>query len=197
MRIRLCDARDRLSLLVLAALLVLGVAGCPMLYTGDPRYGRAKPPPKPKTKEKAAARSPKTAATKPIPKPTADSRKGTMLWPAQGPVVAQFGTVVDPKYKTATKNSGIDIATQSGGPVLAVDSGKVSFADMFMGYGRMVIIDHGNRCHSIYSKLSDVKVKVGATVARGGTIALSGDTLHFEFRVGGKSVDPLEWLVPR
>jgi len=40
-------------------------------------------------------------------------------------------------------------------------------------------------------------VKVGDKVAKGSTIALSGDTLHFEFRVGGKSVDPLEWLIPR
>jgi len=66
-----------------------------------------------------------------------------------------------------------------------------------MGYGRMVILDHGNRVHSIYSRLSEVKVKVGGKVAKGGVIAMSEDTLHFEFRVGGKSVDPLEWLVPR
>jgi len=96
-----------------------------------------------------------------------------------------------------TKNTGIDIATTEGSPVLAVDSGKVSFADIFMGYGRMVILDHGKRSHSIYSRLSDVKVKVGDKVARGGVIALSGDTLHFEFRVAGKSVDPLDYLVPR
>jgi len=179
-------ARDRLSLLAVAALLVLGAAGCGVMFTGDPRYAHGKSSPKPKR-----------VATKPGPKPAADKRKGTLPWPVQGPVITRFGTVVDPKYKTATKNSGIDIAAKSGSPVLAVDSGKVSFADMFMGYGRMVILDHGNRCHSIYSKLSDVKVKVGATVAKGETIALSGDTLHFEFRVGGKSVDPLDWLVPR
>ncbi len=189
MRIQPRPTKDRLSLFVLAALLVFGAAGCPVLYTGDPRYARGRPSPKPRPK-------PKPAATKPAPKPAADGRRGTLPWPAQGPVVTQFGTVVDPKYKTVTKSSGIDIVTRNGGPVLAVDSGKVSFADMFMGYGRMVIIDHGNRCHSIYSKLSDVKVKVGAAAVRGETIALSGDTLHFEFRVGGKSVDPLEWLVP-
>jgi len=187
-RIQTRQTRDRLSLLVLATLLTLGAAGCGVMYTGDPRYTRGKPPPKPK---------PRPGATKPGPKPAAGKRTGTLPWPAQGSVVTQFGTVVDPKYKTVTKNSGINIVTKNGSSVLAVDAGKVSFADIFMGYGRMVILDHGNRCHSIYSKLSDVKVKVGETVAKGGTIALSGDTLHFEFRVGGKSVDPLEWLVPR
>jgi septal ring factor EnvC (AmiA/AmiB activator) len=183
-------ARDRLSVLSLAALLVLGAPGCATLYTGEPRYGGGRLVAKPKP-------SSKPAATKPAQRPPADKRRGVLPWPAQGPVVTQFGSVIDPKYKTVTKSSGIDILTKNGSPVLAVDSGKVSFADIFMGYGRMVILDHGNRSHSIYSKLSDVKVKVGATVPKGGAIALSGDTLHFEFRVGGKSVDPLEWLVPR
>lgn len=112
-------------------------------------------------------------------------------------MVTRFGTVVDPKYGTTTKNTGIDILTRSGSPVVAVDSGNVSFADIFMGYGRMVIIDHGGRIHSIYSRLGDVKVKVGDKVAKGVVLASSGDTLHFEFRVGGKSVDPLDYLVPR
>jgi septal ring factor EnvC (AmiA/AmiB activator) len=127
----------------------------------------------------------------------ADKRKGALPWPAQGQVVTRFGTVVDPKYGTTTKSTGIDIITRNRTPVVAVDSGVVSFADIFMGYGQMVIIDHGGRTHTIYSKLSEVKVKVGAAVAQGATIALSGDTLHFEFRVGGRSVDPLDWLIPR
>jgi len=171
---------------VLAVLALLVASRCGVLYTVDARYARGKPRPKPKP-----------AATKPVSKRAPDKRAGTLPWPVQGQVVTQFGTIVDPKYGTVTKSLGIDIATKSGSPVVAVDSGKVSFADIFIGYGRMVILDHGNRCHSIYSRLSDVRVKVGATVARGSTIALSGDTLHFEFRVGGKSVDPLEWLVPR
>lgn len=160
---------------------------CDLLYTACPRFARGAPP-KPK---------PKPVAAKPLPKPASDLRKRTLPWPADGQVVTGFGNVVDPKYGTVTKSSGIDIATRSGSPVLAVDSGLVSFADIFIGYGRMVIIDHGNRLHSIYSKLTDVRVRVGATVARGSVIGLSGDTLHFEFRVGGRSVDPLEWLAPR
>jgi septal ring factor EnvC (AmiA/AmiB activator) len=164
---------------VAASLALLAVGGCAALYTVDPRYGRG------------------SAGTTTSPKAVADKRKGTLPWPVQGQVITQFGSVVNPKYGTTTKSTGIDILTRNGSPVAAVDSGIVSFADIFMGYGRMVIIDHGGRIHSIYSRLDDVKVKLGAPVARGQTIALSGDTLHFEFRVGGKSVDPLEWLVPR
>jgi murein hydrolase activator len=167
---------------------LFAVSGCAVFYSIDPRYARDRTQPTP---------GGKPAAARPVQKPVADGRKGVLPWPVQGQVVTQFGTVVDPKYGTATKSTGIDIVTSSGSPVFAVDSGKVSFADIFMGYGRMIIIDHGNRVHSIYSRLSDVKVKVGASVVKGATIALSGDTLHFEFRVGGKSVNPLDWLIRR
>jgi len=166
----------------------MAVSRCGTFFTSDPRYARGKQVTKPKPKSGMTRSSQKQVK----PKPT-----GTLPWPAQGPVVRQFGIIVDPRYKTVTRSSGIDIATKSRTPVLAVDSGKVSFADIFVGHGRMIIVDHGNRRHSIYSRLSEVKVKVGEKVGRGGVVALAGDTLHFEFRVGGKSVDPLEWLVPR
>ena len=180
--------RTRRCLFILAVFALLAASGCAALYTLDPRYARGKPRPSPK---------PSPVVPKPIPKPLTNNLKGILPWPVQGEVVTQFGSIVDPKYGTVTKSTGIDIATRNGSPVQAVDSGKVSFADIFIGHGRMVIIDHGNRCHSIYSRLSDVKAKVGANVAKGSTIALSGDTLHFEFRVNGKPVDPLDWLAPR
>lgn len=186
MQIRVRHGLTRRGLLVLALFVLVAASGCATLYSMDPRYRRGRPRPKPRP---VAAKSAHQLA--------ADQRRGVLPWPVQGQVVRQFGSIVDPKYKTSTKSSGIDIATRGGSPVLAVDTGTISFADIFMGYGRMVIIDHGKRIHSIYSRLSDVKVKVGDNVARGSTLALSGDTLHFEFRVGGKSVDPLEYLVPR
>jgi septal ring factor EnvC (AmiA/AmiB activator) len=172
--------------LFLVSFALLAAGGCAALYTVAPRYARRK-----------SQAKPKPGAVRPGRKPVVDKRKGVLPWPVQGQVVTRFGTVVDPKYGTVTKSTGIDIVTRRGDRVVAVDSGKVSFADIFMGYGRMIIIDHGGRVHSIYSKLDEVKVKVGSKVAKGGVIALSGDTLHFEFRVEGKSVDPMEWLVPR
>jgi len=183
-QIRLRRERARRCLLAFAILGLLAAIRCGALYTSDPRYARGRARPRPRSKPGAGRPAPRRGS-------------GTLPWPVQGQVVRGFGNIVDPKYKTVTKSSGIDIETKSGSPVLAVDSGKVSFADIFMGYGRMIILDHGKRSHSIYSRLSDLKVKVGATVAKGATIALSGDTLHFEFRVGGRSVDPLDYLVPR
>jgi len=179
--LQLWRAPARLVRLASAVLLAF-VAGCALLYSDNPRFARGRTRPR---------------SARPVATPEPELRKGTLPWPVRGTVVTPFGSIVDPKYKTVTKSSGIDVLTERGSPVRAVDSGKVSFADMFMGYGRMIILEHGNRCHSIYSKLSELKVRVGETVAKGGTMALAGDTLHFEFRVGGRSVDPLEWLAPR
>lgn len=182
MQIRLRRERARRCLLVLAIFSFLAVTRCGILYTGDPRYGRGRARP---------GRRP--AADRAVP----FRGRGTLPWPVQGQVVRGFGNIVDPKYKTVTKSTGIDIETTRGNPVQAVEAAKVSFADIFMGYGRMIILDHGERSHSIYSRLGELEVKVGDTIAKGGVIASSGDTLHFEFRVGGRSVDPLEYLMPR
>lgn len=126
-----------------------------------------------------------------------EGKKGRLPWPVNGTLVRPFGNIVDPKYGTATKNAGWDIATTRGEPVRAVDSGKVSYADRFMGYGLMVIIDHGSRFHTVYSRLAEIRTSPGRTIRAGETIGIAGDTLHFEFRVGARSVDPQEWLTPQ
>lgn len=168
----------------MAGVMLLCLSGCAILYSENPRRGR---------------RTEREPIVQPIPptKRGTAGRKGSLPWPVKGTVVGTYGSRVDPKYKTVTKSPGIDIAAANGAPVTAVDSGKVSFADHFLGYGRMVILDHGGRYHSIYSRLKDIRVSVGAIVKRGEPLGLAADTLHFEFRVGGKSVDPLDWLRPR
>lgn len=159
----------------LAALLVL-TAGCPALYSTRPRYGR-----------------------RPVPAPVSgkDARQGRLAWPVVGTVTQGFGVRVHPLYGTKTNSLGIDVACASGAPVKAVEPGRVSFADRFMGYGKTVIVDHGERLHSIYSRLTDIKVAVGRQVARGDIIGFATDTLHFEVRKEGRAVDPQEWLAPR
>lgn len=173
----------RATVVVLAS---LWLAGCGALYSDSPRYGR-----------RSASRVPAKPGPAPKPPPALQKHKGNLPWPARGAVIRLYGSVVDPKYKTTTKSPGIEIATTRGTPVVAVDSGRVSYADHFMGYGAMVIIDHGGRYHTVYSKLADITTSVGAMVRRGASIATAGDTLHFEFRIGARSVDPLDWLAPR
>jgi len=162
------------------------MSDCNYWYTASPRFGRKRP-----------GRTTHPAKAPAKPKHPLAGSKGRLPWPAQGGIAIPFGELVDPKYKTKTKNPGIDLLTTRGSPVLAVDSGQVSFADVFMGYGQMIILDHGGRYHSIYSKLAEMRVSVGAKVKPGQTVGVAGDTLHFEFRVGGRSVNPIEWLAPR
>lgn len=109
-------------------------------------------------------------------------------------VVSGFGPRENPKYGTRTRNPGIAIACRPGSVVNAVGAGRVSYADHFMGMGRMVILEHGGGFHSVYARLAETRVTVGAQVREGQQVGISSDTLHFELRVGGKPVDPLDWL---
>jgi septal ring factor EnvC (AmiA/AmiB activator) len=168
-----------------ATLALLLCVGCGILYTDSPRFGFGRRP-----------REPRPPAVARPAHPVA-GRRGSLPWPASGPVVREFGAITDPKYRTTVKSTGIDIAVTRGAPVTAVDSGVVSYADQFMGYGRMVILDHGGRFHSVYSRLLEIAVVVGEQVNRGQRIGLASDTLHFEFRAGGQTEDPRRWLAPR
>lgn len=122
--------------------------------------------------------------------------KGRLAWPARGEIVAHFGTQVHPRYKTSTANNGIDIATRTGGPALAVHDGKVAYADQFLGYGRLVILDHGSGFYTLYGNLEEIAVTVGEDVATARAVGRTRDYLHFEIRRAGQPVDPLQWLEP-
>lgn len=95
----------------------------------------------------------------------------------------------------------IDIAAGAGAPVWAADSGVVVFAGWStVGYGNMVMIDHGNGWQTLYAHLSQVNVSCGQSVGQGQLIGLAGSTgnstgphLHFETRFQGGFVNP--WFV--
>lgn len=166
--------------------LISGVAvlvSCSVLYSGSPRYRRAQ------WERKTVKQLPAFSPKHPL-----DKEKGKLHWPVSGSVVGQFGLLVEPKYGTKTKNSGIDISCKKMSAVQAIGKGTVSYADFFMGQGLMVIVEHGGGFHSIYSRLEELKVSSGQEVITGDTLGFSGDVLHFELRIGGKAVDPLNWL---
>ncbi len=119
---------------------------------------------------------------------------GSVSWPYRGRVISSFGIKYNPKYGTKTKNAGIDIRCPEGANVRAAKEGKVAYAAPFEGYGNLIIIDHGKGRHSVYSGLSKILVRVGQRVKRGEVIGKGGGTLHFELRVGGKALNPLNYL---
>ena len=126
--------------------------------------------------------------------------RGTLRWPVVGPVRTGFGRHKHPRFDTYTVHNGIDIAAAADTPVGAVHEGTVVFADLFRGYGLMVVIDHGDKHHTLYAHLGEARVEAGRHVAAGeivgtvGTSSLEGPGLYFEFRREGRPQDPLEWL---
>lgn len=86
----------------------------------------------------------------------------------------------------------VDIANSTGTPIYASDSGRVTKASWYSGYGYAVIIDHGNGYSTLYGHLSSMSVSVGQNVTAGQRIASMGSTgnstgshLHFEIRING------------
>jgi septal ring factor EnvC (AmiA/AmiB activator) len=127
---------------------------------------------------------------------TFEKRKGRLPWPLRGTVIASFGSRTHPLYKTKTSNLGIDIKAKPGSQAQAVADGRVSYADQFMGYGNLVILDHSGGYYTLYSNLDEMLVSVGSAVAEGSTVGTAREYLHFEVRKDGRPVDPAAWLAP-
>ena len=128
--------------------------------------------------------------------------KGSLPWPVPGRVRIPFGLRKDAKFDVYTLQNGIEIDAGADAPVAAVHEGTVAFADRFLGYGLMVVVDHGAKHHTLYAHLAEARVKPGDKVAGGqilGTVGtgLEGPGLYFEMRAQGRPQDPAEWLAPR
>ena len=120
--------------------------------------------------------------------------------PADGARTGWWG-----ERRRSHRHTGIDFDGETGDPIFAAGSGTVVHAgrapDGYAGYGIMVMIDHGNGVETLYAHLSRLGVHVGEVVAPGDRIALMGTTgnvtgshLHFEVRVGGRAVNPANWI---
>ena len=130
------------------------------------------------------------------------TRRGALVPPVDAQIEAPFGRVVDPEFQTTTFRSGVDFAAPAGTPVRSVAAGIVRFSGWFRGYGRIVIVDHGDDFHSISGHLDEIHVDVGDPIVEGqalGTVgetgSLGGASLYFELRRGGEPVDPELWLL--
>ncbi len=101
-----------------------------------------------------------------------------------------------------SKHTGVDLAGKTGEPILASDSGTVTFAGSGVGgYGKMIIIDHENGYQTYYAHNSKLYVKEGDHVVQGDVIAALGSTgnstgphLHFEILYEGEALDPADFV---
>lgn len=114
------------------------------------------------------------------------------IWPASG-IITQY---------YVWYHQAIDIANPSSPPILAADSGTVTYAGCLRwGYGCHIIIDHNNGYQTLYAHLSRYSVDTGQSVSQGEEIGTMGSTgrstgthLHFEIRFGGQLLNPLTFL---
>jgi murein DD-endopeptidase MepM/ murein hydrolase activator NlpD len=123
------------------------------------------------------------------------------LWPVEGQVTGSFGERIDPFNGEGAFHSGVDIGSSYGSPIIAPADGVVTFTDMLGGYGRAIMIDHGNGISTRYGHLSGFAVTAGQHVHRGDVIGYvgasgrsTGPHLHYEVRINDTPVNPYKYL---
>ena len=119
------------------------------------------------------------------------------IWPVKGKILTSFGI-----SNSGLKNDGVNILSEKGRPVLAVDSGKVVYSgNEIQAFGNLVLIKHKNNKTTAYAHLENVMVSRGQLVKQGEVIANVGTSgkvsvpqLHFELRDSSGPLNPLKFL---
>ena len=130
---------------------------------------------------------------------------GYFAWPVPGYSYVSSGFGWRTLYGQPNWHGGIDIAGSGiyGANVIASNSGTVVRALYYTtGYGYHVMIYHGGNNWTVYGHLSQILVSYGDYVTQGTVIGKVGSTgnstgphLHFEIRLNGTKVNPLEYVV--
>ena len=126
---------------------------------------------------------------------------GYFIFPTSGTLTSNFeGRNLFGSYEF---HGALDIASKKGTPIYAADGGVVTLAQPFDTYGNCIIIDHGDGLQTLYAHLDAYCVKEGDIVGQGWKIGEMGKTgratgthLHFEVRLNGNRVNPLDYVSP-
>ncbi len=129
---------------------------------------------------------------------------GAMLWPVPGytRLTSLYGMRVHPITGAYKLHTGIDISAPLGTSFIAAANGIVTKATYNTAYGNMVIIDHGGGVQTLYAHGDQILVQLGQTVSAGTEVLKVGSTgystgphAHFEIRINGQTVNPLNYLL--
>lgn len=124
-------------------------------------------------------------------------KKGTgrLIYPINGTFTSSFG----PRW--GRLHAGIDVAIPIGTPIRAADGGRVAIAGAVSGYGNYTCVQHSGGLSTCYAHQNSIGVSVGQTVSQGQVIGETGNTgrstgphLHFEVRLNGSPVNPMNYL---
>ncbi len=127
-----------------------------------------------------------------------------MTLPVQGEVTSNWGGRNHPIDGDYRHHAGVDLGVDLRTPVKAAADGIVIMASWYGGYGKCVMINHGNDIVSLYGHNDKILVKEGTIVQQGQVIALAGSTgnstgphVHFEIRKNGTDIDPYTYVIGR
>lgn len=128
-------------------------------------------------------------------------KKGSFIWPVLGRISSSYGYRIHPIRKDRHFHGGIDIAIPIGTHIRASASGTVVQSGYINGFGKTVVIDHGDKIKTLYAHNSRLLVRAGTKVNLGQVIALAGSTgsstgSHLDFRIyrKEKTVNPVNYL---
>lgn len=125
------------------------------------------------------------------------------MWPLSGynTLSSLFGNRIHPITGKANNHTGIDIPAPSGTKIMAAKSGTVTISAYHSSYGNYVVVSHSDGTSTLYAHMSRRNATVGQTVKQGDTIGYVGTTgsstgnhLHFEIRLNGTRVDPVDYF---
>lgn len=123
------------------------------------------------------------------------------IWPTEGKISSLFGMRLHPISKQNKFHEGVDIANLKSTDIIATADGTVEFSGKKSGYGKAVIVNHGNGFKTLYAHASELIVSKGNTVKKGMLIAHMGSTgmstgphLHYEIRLNDEPIDPMMFV---
>ncbi len=123
-----------------------------------------------------------------------------LILPARGTLTVRYGQANDVAGESRESSKGIVIAARDGAQVVAPFDGEVVYAGPFRSYGKILIIDHGQRYHSLLAGLGTIEAVVGQWVLAGEPLATMSagqdlaPNLYVELRRAGQPINPLPWL---
>ncbi|MBR1648990.1 MAG: peptidoglycan DD-metalloendopeptidase family protein [Alphaproteobacteria bacterium] len=120
--------------------------------------------------------------------------RGKLSKPARGPVVVTYGE----ETSKGVTSKGISIKTRSQAQVISPYDGAVIFAGPFRGYGKLIIVEHGEGYMSLLAGLENIDCEVGQMLLAGEPVGQMPDSedahLYVELRKNNKPIDPQAWL---
>jgi murein DD-endopeptidase MepM/ murein hydrolase activator NlpD len=123
------------------------------------------------------------------------------LWPIEGRIMSSFGERTDPFNGEGAFHRGVDISGDYGQSIISPAAGVVESVEVRNGYGKTVMVNHGNGITTLFAHMSAFAVTAGQHVRRGDTIGYvglsgrsTGPHVHYEVRINDAPVNPHKYL---